>query len=112
MTLSEKQFIFSKNVASLINYLYSQGFTCSLGEAWRSQEQADLYAKEGKGIKDSLHCKRLAIDLNLFKGEQYLGDAADYKILGDYWITLHPFNRWGGSFHPLVDLDHYEMQDL
>lgn len=111
MQLWEKQAIFSQNVAKLIQFASTKGFHVTFGEAMRSAEQAELYAKEGKGIVDSLHCKRLAVDLNLFdKDGKYLGDVESYKIMGDYWDTLHTFNRWGGCFKR-VDLDHYEMRD-
>src|ERR1017187_4152680 len=99
MKLWEKQSIFSQNVAKLIQYAASIRFDVTLGESWRSAEQAAIYAKEGKGIIDSLHCKRLAIDLNLFdENGIYLTNEAPYKMLGDYWVALHPLNRWGGIF--------------
>ncbi len=112
MTLSDKQTIFAKNVPLLINYIYSKGFMVTFGEAFRTAEQAKIYAAEGKGIIDSLHCKRLAIDLNLLdKNGTYLSDAESYKQFGEYWTTLHPLNRWGGIF-TRVDADHFEMQDI
>jgi hypothetical protein len=112
MKLSEKQFIFTFNVHKLIEYVYQQGFKASLGECERTPEQAAIYAKQGIGIKDSLHCKRLAIDLNLFDSNgNYLTDKASYEPFGRYWESLHPLNRFGGNFKR-VDLDHFEMQDL
>src|ERR1035437_9787588 len=99
MTLSEKQIIFANNVAKLIQYIASKGYSCTLGEAFRSQEQANIYAQEGKGITDSLHCKRLAIDLNLINEDGiYLPDSKDYQVFGLYWHTLHDLNKWGGVF--------------
>lgn len=113
MTLSDKQHIFSLNVAKLIEYIYSQGYAVSFGEAFRTPEQAAIYAKTGAGILDSLHCKRLAIDLNLFKDDQYISDGKSYEytVLGDFWEKLHPLNRWGGKFKR-ADGNHFEMQDL
>ncbi len=112
MTLHEKQAIFSKNVAALIDYIYANEHTISFGEAFRTPQQAEIYAKEGKGIADSLHIKRLAIDLNLFniKG-QLLSEKSDFEPFGNYWKSLHPLNRWGGDFSHLVDSNHFEMQD-
>ena len=60
------QAMFAQNVARLIEYIFKTGYYCTLGECWRSPEQAEIYVKQGKGIKNSLHCQRLAIDLNLF----------------------------------------------
>ena len=113
MTLSEKQQLFAHNVGLLISYCCFMGFKVTLGEAWRTQEQADLYAKEGKGITHSLHIKRLAIDLNIFDHVgNFLTKNTDLEPFGKYWEKLHPDNRWGGHFKTRPDSDHYEMQDL
>jgi len=111
MTLRERQFIFALNVAKLIEYIYSQGYTVTFGEAYRTPEMAEIYAKQGKGIKNSLHTKRLAIDLNLFKDGKYLSDVESHRMFGVYWEKLHPHNRWGGRFR-IGDGNHYEMQEI
>ena len=66
MRLQEQQAAFARDVAKLINWIFDNGHSVTFGETFRTPEQAEIYAKEGKGIKDSLHCKRLAVDLNLF----------------------------------------------
>ena len=107
------QVIFTKNVSLLIDYINNSHFTVTFGECYRTPEQAALNAKNGKGITDSLHCKRLAIDLNLFALDgRYLTDKSDYERFGTYWKSLNPANRWGGDFVHLVDSNHFEMQDL
>ena len=111
-TLQNHQEIFTKNIASLINYTYEQGYTLTLGEAYRTAEQAEIYAKEGKGIVHSLHIQRLAVDFNLFKDGVYMMSKESYEPLGAYWKTLHPNNRWGGDFVHLVDSNHFEMQNI
>lgn len=112
MNLSQKQIIFARNFAQLIEYIYSKGYSCTIGEVFRTAEQAQIYAKEGKGIVDSLHCKRLAADINLFDSHgNYLSDTTSYKPFGVYWESLHKNNRWGGSFNH-ADGNHFEMQDL
>lgn len=101
MTLGEKQREFTRLVSLLINYAYQQKFEFTFGEAWRPPEMAELYAKQGKGIKNSLHTKRLAIDLNLFQNGKYLTDSKDYEILGKYWESLSTDQLqccWGGRF--------------
>jgi hypothetical protein len=107
MKLTSLQFIFSLNVSKLVAYMYMQGYTCSLGEAERTKEMAELYAKKGVGIIDSLHRKRLAIDLNLFKGGDYLPTTTAHMEFGAFWENLHPQNVWGGRWH---DGNHYEME--
>ena len=112
MELWQKQAIFSQNVALLLKYIASKGFFVTFGEAYRTQEQAKIYASEGKGIPNSLHCKRLAIDLNLIdKNGSYLPDEFSYEPFGIFWETLHTLNRWGGHFKR-GDANHFEMQDL
>lgn len=110
MKLTELQFTFSQNVAKLINYIFEQGYYCTLGEAFRTKEQAELYSKRGIGSKNSLHCDRLAIDLNLFSPDkEYLSFSGDYKQFGEYWKTLNKFNKWGGDFLKRVDGNHFSM---
>lgn len=116
MKLSDQEAAFAHDVSNLINNIFTQGYKCTLGEAFRTPEQAAIYAKEGKGIKDSLHCDRLAIDLNLFSSDgTYLTDAKSYEKFGTFWESLNPHNRWGGYFvskygGKLVDLDHFERK--
>lgn len=107
MNLSKKQKLFTHLVAKLIEFAYSQGYELTFGEAWRPPETAAIYAKQGKGIKNSLHTKRLAIDLNLFKGDVYLTKSEDYKPLGEFWEGLDPLCRWGGRFK---DGNHFSIE--
>lgn len=111
MLLQEKQALFARNVAKLIEHIYSSGFSVTFGEAYRTAEQANIYAKQGKGVTNSLHRKRLAIDLNLFSPDgKFLTNVKDHEPFGLYWASLHPANRWGGDFKRL-DGNHYEMVD-
>jgi hypothetical protein len=113
MTLSQKQALFAVNVAKLIDYIHAQGYLVTFGEAYRTPQQAQWDAQSGTGIVNSLHCKRLAIDLNLLSCQgEYISDTAHYEKCGHYWTSLHPFNRWGGTFKTRADGNHFEMQDL
>jgi len=109
MDLLREQALFAYDVSKLIQEVFRQKCYCTLGEAFRTDEQAEIYAKEGKGIKDSLHCKRLAIDINLFdvKGK-YLTDTKEYSSIGSFWEALDPQNRWGGRFKERPDGNHFE----
>ena len=108
MTLSQNQSLFAKDASLLITHIFSEGYTCTLGEAFRTKEQAEIYAKSGLGIAHSLHCERLAIDLNIFKPDGSLCEtAADYERFGCFWESLDAVNRWGGRF-TRVDADHFE----
>jgi hypothetical protein len=114
----QEQAEFARDVAKLIAYIHSQGYSCTFGEAWRSHEQAEIYAREGKGIVQSLHCDRLALDLNLYSPDGvYLRAKKDYEPFGKYWQSLHKKNRWGGCFHDHTgkskpDSDHFERNSL
>lgn len=99
MTLSQKQQRFAKYVALLIYRAYELDFAVTLGEAYRSKEEAARLAAAGKGIKNSLHCDRLAIDINLFRDGKYLTRTEAYRDLGEWWEKLDPPNTcWGGRF--------------
>jgi len=111
MTLLEKQQVFASLLPRLINKARELGYEVTIGEAYRPQAMADLDAKEGKGIKCSLHGERLAIDLNLFKDGEYLTDTRAYQALGMYWESLSHSEyetRWGGFFAK-PDGDHFSI---
>ncbi len=108
MTLREKQSLFVRLVAQLIEFAYHSGYELTFGEAYRSPEEAARLAKLGGiAIKDSNHIIKLAIDFNLFQHGVYLDKTEDHKLLGEYWKTLHPLCRWGGDFH---DGNHYSLE--
>lgn len=113
MTLSEKQRKFTKKIGQLICWAYENGFELSFGDAFRSPEEAERLSKLGKGIKDSLHCKRLAIDLNLFKDGKYMDKSEDYRPLGKFWESLSTDDFktcWGGRFVGKPDGNHFSVR--
>ena len=107
MTLKQKQVIFALLVSQLINYVISQGYEITLGEVYRSPEEAKRLAKLGLGIENSLHCIRLAIDINLFKDGKYLTSNKSHLPIGEWWEKQHPLCRWGGRFG---DGNHYSIE--
>jgi len=108
-TLLELQDTFAGLVSQLIAHARTAGYKVTLGEAWRSDETARLMEWEGKGISNSLHRKRLAQDLNLFKDDVYLTDSKSYEPLGIFWEGLHPQARWGGRFTK-PDGNHFSIE--
>lgn len=92
----------------LIAFTYAQGFALTWGEAYRTKEQAQWDAAHHTGIVNSVHCDRLAVDVQLFKDGAYLTDPKAYAFMGAYWKTLHPRARWGGDF-TTVDADHFSF---
>ena len=109
MTLRQQQSYFATLVARLIQYAYGMGYEVTLGDAYRSPEEAKRLARLGAGVVNSLHCKRLAIDLNLFKDGRYLTSSEAHRPLGEWWKRQHPQCRWGGDF-ARRDGNHYEMR--
>ena len=117
MNLIQNQRQFSKDVATLINHIFDEGYSCSLGEAWRTKEQAEWNVAHHVGILNSLHCSRLAIDLNIFDNQGHLlSKPEQWEKFGCFWENLDPANRWGGRFKGThggiaADLDHFERQE-
>ena len=110
--LADKQQIFALNVSKLIQEIFSSGYTCSIGECYRTSSMAEIYAKQGRGIFNSQHCDRLAIDLNIFSPSgNYENKTESYSQFGEYWESLHPKNRWGGHFSRRPDGNHFEMDE-
>lgn len=101
MTLREQQVEFARLVPRLIDRAFSLGFDVVLGETYRTPEQAALNAAKGTGIRNSLHCDRLAIDLILFDGDRWLQQSAAYEPLGSWWESQSTGELnccWGGRF--------------
>ncbi len=134
MRLSEKQRIFTFNIACLIHYAYSIDIELTFGEAHRTQSQILLnyfgyeIVKGGVlGIKLqksrklsrtllSKHADRLAVDFNFFINGKLTYDYYKLTALGTYWESLHQDNVWGGDFNKngvkdgFVDTPHFEMR--
>lgn len=91
-------------VAELIVWIEANGYMCTFGEAYRNRETALYYQRRGLGISNSLHCDRLAIDLNLFKDGRYLVDSDDYRDVGLFWESIG--GAWGGRFS---DGNHFSL---
>lgn len=110
MDLIEKQQVFVYRVAELVSWAWANGYKLTYGETWRTPEQAALNAKTGKGIKNSLHGERLAVDFNLFRGSKWLTRTEDFKPLGEYWESLSTPEAkcaWGGHFG---DGNHFSIE--
>lgn len=107
MTLGEQQRLFAKHVGLLIDRIYSEGYECTLDWCYRPPEVAAYYADLGIGIRSSLHTKKLAIDLNLFRDGVWLRTTEQHQPIGEWWEQGHPLCRWGGRFG---DGNHYSME--
>lgn len=114
-TIVKKQSRFSWLLAKLILYAEAAGYDVTMGECWRTPEQARANASSGRGISGSLHCDRLAADINLFKDGKYLRDTESYRILGEWWERQCEDCAWGGRFvdkngNPRPDGNHFSLR--
>ena len=116
MTLGEQQRLFAELTGRFITAVYQRGYHLSFGEAWRPPETAALYAQQGRGIANSLHGLRLAIDWNLFGSDgAWLKTVEAYRPIGEFWESLHELCRWGGRFKgadgaPKPDAPHFSLE--
>ena len=102
--LRKQQSEFARRLPRLIDYAIDLGFEVTIGEAYRPPETAQLYERQGRGVADSFHCRKLAIDLFLFRDGVYLTATEDYRPLGEFWESIG--GSWGGRF-PNVDGNHF-----
>ena len=109
MSLRESQSLFAKQFAEFVVWLYEQGYEVTLGEAQRPEEMADLYLANGKSKagRNSLHCKKLAFDIFIFKGGKLIEDKEDLEFAGRKWESMNSLNSWGGFFKGFYDYPHF-----
>ena len=99
MNLGNKQREFTLCIAKLVIFAYESGYELTYGDAYRDHRlHGAPGVKKGYSHQSSTHKLRLAVDFNLFKDKRYLTKSSDYKVLGEYWESLHPLARWGGRF--------------
>ena len=98
MTLGQTQRRFTLMVATLIAHAYEEGYELTFGDAYRDPRVT-------YGHDKSLHRKRLAIDLNLFKDGEYLTTTEAHRPLGEFWESIG--GTWGGRFS---DGNHYSTE--
>jgi hypothetical protein len=102
----EKQARFTLMIADLIKEATNLGYQLTFGEAYRPPETAIIYEKQKRGIKNSLHIKRLAVDFNVFKNGKLLSNGEEFKDLGKYWEFVLG-GTWGGNFK---DGGHFSLE--
>ena len=89
---------FTRRVPKLLEKAIELGFDVTLGDAYRDP-------RVDYGSKSSKHCRRLALDLNLFKDGEYVTQTEGHRVLGEWWESIG--GVWGGTF-PREDGNHYE----
>jgi peptidoglycan L-alanyl-D-glutamate endopeptidase CwlK len=103
MTLGHEQEEFTKDVVFLVTRAWELGYSVRLGEIERTIITQEYYVKTGRSkTLDSLHLRRLAVDLVLLRDGK-ICNRSEIEPLGNYWESLNPKNRWGGSWRGLVE---------
>lgn len=104
-----RQLLFAELASQLIQKIIGDGYGVTIDEAYRPPETAALYASQGRGSKDSCHCQKLAIDLNLFQNFTYCESGDEYAAFGAWWKDQHVLCRWGGDFKSR-DYRHFSLE--
>ena len=107
--MSALQEEFAQSAAKLIQQAAALGYGVTLGEAYRTPQQAQWDAAHGTGISHSLHIDRLAIDLNFFMNGVLVTDGSKLFDVGNWWKGLGPNYRWGGDFKTRPDGNHFSI---
>lgn len=108
MSLRKKQVAFARLVPRLIDKAFEWGYEVTLGDAYRDPKvHGDIGVRKSYSHPKSAHKVRLAIDLNLFKGGEYLEGTDAHRALGEWWEKQHELARWGGRFG---DGNHYSFE--
>lgn len=98
MSLNAKQAEFTRCLGRLLVWCEDNNIHVIGAELYRTPAQARLYASEGRGIVNSVHTKKLAIDLFIYKDGTVSWEMDDYAAIGAYWKSLNEVARWGGDF--------------
>lgn len=99
----DNQAVFLRDVRKLLDKADDLGFVVTIGEAYRTIEQQQIYVRTGRSkTLKSEHLNRRAIDFNIFIGGKVCS-RDQIAPLGAYWESLSPLNRWGGNWRGLVD---------
>lgn len=99
---------YAKLIPRLIDKAHELGFNVTLGDAYRDPRVfGPIGTKRGYGHPSSAHKQRLAIDLNLFHGDEFLSTTEAHRPLGEWWEKQHLLARWGGRFE---DGNHYSFE--
>lgn len=109
MNINEKQALFAYHIAKLIVWAHEHGYPVIGAEWYRTPEQAAIYASQGKGIKNSNHTRKLALDLFRLKDGKVTWDLAEYEPLAKQWRKMHPLARAGIDFKNR-DAVHFSFQ--
>jgi len=113
MSLIREQAAFMSDLRKLLTHAEDNHFFVTGGELERKPEMQALYIKSGcAATMDSMHLRRCAINLYFFVDDgddlRLVQDRNELQKLGEFWESLDPRNRWGGSNNNLIDTPRFE----
>jgi len=107
MRLGKKQELFMRLLPRLIDKAHSLGFEIRGGDLFRSPRAFGVMGvRQSYGNPNSCHKIKLAIDLNLMYGGEFVQSTEGHRELGEWWESQHELCRWGGRFG---DGNHYSV---
>lgn len=111
LSLRQEQSIFAEDFVTFLSWLISEGYQFTFGEAQRPPEMQRIYVETGRSkTMDSLHLKRLAFDLFIFKDGRYLTSKEEVQFAGNKWESMGAKNSWGGNWKSFKDVPHFERR--
>jgi len=118
MTLRQHQSEFAKDVFKLLNFVFQRNIDVTFGEVYRTKQQQKWYLDSGYSkTLNSMHCKKLAIDINFFVRGTFIDELKNTESqlierrqilteIAKYWESLSPYNRAGYTWG--WDDNHFE----
>ena len=103
----DKQFLFCRCLAQWIMEVHRRGYVCTIAEAGvqeRRKSRMGIPFRDAVHMKNSLHYRRMAADMNLFVpdggGMRWVtqGDDPAWTEMGEFWESLDALCTWGGRF--------------
>ena len=109
MSLRNEQSLFTVDLMSLIRWLYEEGCEVSIGEVQRPVEMQAIYYKTGRSkTMDSMHLRKCAADLFIFRRGTLLTTKGELQFAGNKWESMSAANQWGGNWNSFKDLPHFQ----
>lgn len=109
MSLRKEQSKFTKDICEFTLWLYSEGYEVTDGEAFRTPEQQKIYVDTGRSkTMNSLHLKRMARDLFIFRDGKLLSSKEELQFAGNKWESMCASNEWGGNWKRFKDVPHFQ----
>jgi len=97
LSLGNKQKFFSRLFMAAVMFAHREGYEVVIETVYRAPNYTRFLISEGAVANvNSLHGRKLAGDISLFKDGIYLKNTEDYRFMGEYFESMG--GTWGGHF--------------